>query len=229
MLDKLVKLEKLTITPVDPSTGNPIRADKFQCLFNPNKYSFDFEIEYTGPETANESEAKFKQRINPDLSLEIILDGTGVDQMGLMKIFGTKTVKQQLDEFIKIAFEINGDKHEPNAVQIMWGKGLAFIGRLKSAKVDFELFDKNGDPLRAKLNVAFIEHITRDQALKKWKLNSPDLTHIKLVNSHENLPLKTYEIYQNSSYYLEVAKVNKLNNFRRLKIGQKLVFPPIEQ
>jgi len=229
MLDKLIKLEKLTITPLDPSKGNTIRGDKFKCLFNPSKYSLDYEIGYQCSGPSNKSESQFSERINPNLSLELILDGTGVDQIGLAKIFGTKTVKQQLDQFLKIAFELNGNKHEPNAVQVTWGKSLSFKGRLKSARVDYELFDKNGDPLRARLHVTFVEHRIRSEALKKWKLNSPDLTHIKLVNSHENLPLKTYETYEDSRYYLEVARVNKLNNFRRLQVGQKLVFPPIEQ
>jgi hypothetical protein len=229
MLDKLFKLEKLTITPLDPSTTSPIRDEKFKCLFNPSKYSLDYEIGYQCVKLPNKSEKQFSERINPKLSLELILDGTGVDQIGLAKIFNDKTVKKQLDQFLKIAFELNDKTHEPNAVKIEWGKSLSFQGRLESAKVDYELFDKSGEPLRARLNVTFVEHRIRSEALKKWKLNSPDLTHIKLVNSEENLPLKTYEIYQDSRYYLEVARVNKLNNFRRLQVGQKLVFPPIEQ
>lgn len=229
MLDKLVKLEKLTITPLDPNTNNPISGSKFKCLFNPNKFSMDYAIDYRCSEIPNKSEKEFSSRINPELALELILDGTGVNQMGISAIFGTKTVKQQLDQFLKIAFEFNSSKHEPNALQITWGKALTFKGRLKSAKVDYELFDKDGEPLRAKLNVAFVEHELRSKALKTWKFNSPDLTHIKLVNSDENLPLKTYGIYQDSRYYLEVARVNKLNNFRRLQVGTQLIFPPIEQ
>lgn len=229
MLDKLIKLEKLTITPLDPATAKAIRGNKFKCLYNPSKYSLDYAIDYETSGPANQSEVTFSKRINPSLTLELILDGTGVDKIGIANFFGTKSVKEQLKDFLNIAFNINGDKHEPNAVQVTWGKGLSFQGRLQSAKVDYELFNKNGEPLRAKLTVTFIEHLIRAQALKKWKLNSPDLTHIKLVNSHENLPLKTYNIYQDSRYYLEVARVNKLNNFRRLQVGKKLVFPPIEQ
>lgn len=230
MLDKLVKLEKLTITALDPN-GNKPNGGKFKCLFNPSKYSLDYAINYQEKRDAsgNDTELEFSSITSPSLSLELILDGTGVDQMGLAKIFGNQSVKQQIKDFFNLAYKINGKTHESNAVQIKWGDGLLFEGRLKSAKVNYELFDKNGEPLRVKINATFFEHKPRGYALKEWNLSSPDLTHIKLVNSDENILLKTYEIYQDCRYYLEVARVNKLNNFRRLQVGQKLIFPPIEQ
>jgi nucleoid-associated protein YgaU len=39
--------------------------------------------------------------------------------------------------------------------------------------------------------------------------------------------LLTYQVYNNQNYYLQVAKVNKLKNFRKLAAGTTLVFPPI--
>jgi hypothetical protein len=39
----------------------------------------------------------------------------------------------------------------------------------------------------------------------------------------------TFNIYKNDRYYLEVAKANRLNNFRKLKQGQQILFPPIEK
>lgn len=39
----------------------------------------------------------------------------------------------------------------------------------------------------------------------------------------------TKRIYGDSKYYLEVARVNKLTTFRKLKTGQQLIFPPIQK
>jgi nucleoid-associated protein YgaU len=57
--------------------------------------------------------------------------------------------------------------------------------------------------------------------------SSPDLTHRVTVAQGDILPLMTYEVYDDQNYYLQVAKVNKLKNFRKLKAGTTLVFPPI--
>jgi nucleoid-associated protein YgaU len=58
-------------------------------------------------------------------------------------------------------------------------------------------------------------------------LSSPDLTHSVQVKDGDLLPLLTSQIYKDQNYYLQVAKVNKLKNFRKLKAGTTLVFPPI--
>ena len=58
-------------------------------------------------------------------------------------------------------------------------------------------------------------------------LSSPDLTHRVTVKDGDILPLLTYKTYNDQSYYLQVARVNRLRNFRRLVAGTTLVFPPI--
>jgi nucleoid-associated protein YgaU len=57
--------------------------------------------------------------------------------------------------------------------------------------------------------------------------SSPDLTHVRMVKEGDTLPLMTYRIYGDPKYYLEVAKANKINNFRKLKTGDIIIFPPL--
>ena len=42
------------------------------------------------------------------------------------------------------------------------------------------------------------------------------------------LPLLTREIYGTEAYYLRVAQVNNLDDFRNLTPGQVLFFPPLD-
>jgi nucleoid-associated protein YgaU len=49
------------------------------------------------------------------------------------------------------------------------------------------------------------------------------------VREGDNLPLLTYRIYGNAELYLEVARVNKLINFRRLRVGSRVAFPPVDK
>jgi nucleoid-associated protein YgaU len=57
--------------------------------------------------------------------------------------------------------------------------------------------------------------------------SSPDLTHYRVIKKGDTLPLMCYRIYGDSKYYIQVAKANKLSNFRHLKEGEEIFFPPI--
>jgi nucleoid-associated protein YgaU len=60
-------------------------------------------------------------------------------------------------------------------------------------------------------------------------LSSPDVTHVRTITANDRLDLMSYNIYKDSKYYMEMARVNNLNHFRKLKVGDKLVFPPVEK
>jgi nucleoid-associated protein YgaU len=47
------------------------------------------------------------------------------------------------------------------------------------------------------------------------------------VKAGDTLPMLCYQIYKDSSYYLAVARLNQLQNFRQLQPGQLLRFPPL--
>ncbi|NOR75025.1 MAG: LysM peptidoglycan-binding domain-containing protein, partial [Draconibacterium sp.] len=59
--------------------------------------------------------------------------------------------------------------------------------------------------------------------------SSPDLTHVIIVKEGDTLPLMAFSIYGDPKYYLEVAKANSITNFRKLKVGQQIFFPPINK
>jgi nucleoid-associated protein YgaU len=58
-------------------------------------------------------------------------------------------------------------------------------------------------------------------------LESADLTKSVLVKEGDLLPLLSKANYESSEYYLQLAKANKLKDFRRLSPGTKLIIPPM--
>jgi nucleoid-associated protein YgaU len=48
------------------------------------------------------------------------------------------------------------------------------------------------------------------------------------VKEGDTLPMLAYEVYGDSAYYLELARVNGLDDFRNLKAGDRIFFPPVE-
>ncbi|MEC5174011.1 nucleoid-associated protein YgaU [Chryseobacterium nepalense] len=91
------------------------------------------------------------------------------------------------------------------------------------------MFTNEGKALRAIGKAKFSESISKELAAKEENKQSPDLTHKRTVQDGDTLPLMTERIYGDSKYYLEVAKANGLVNFRQLKPGSELYFPPIEK
>ncbi len=127
-----------------------------------------------------------------------------------------------------MTFGMNGKIHEPNYLVGEWGE-LIFSCRLGTVDINYTSFDRDGTALRAELEASLIA----DQAVKKRMAienkSSPDLTHSRIVKSGDTLPLLSKEIYGDSSYYLRVAQVNNLDNFRDLQAGQEIFFPPLAQ
>ncbi|MNE44020.1 hypothetical protein D3C80_1382270 [compost metagenome] len=161
-----------------------------------------------------------------------MFDDTGVfDEHSNFSILeGRKTqgVEADIQKFMKLAYTINSDIHRPNYLEISWGV-LQFQGVLSEISIEYKLFAPDAKPLRAIAKTKFRKFIEPKKAAAESNLKSPDLTHIRVVEEGDNLPLMTQRIYGDSKYYLEVARVNKLTAFRKLKAGQRLFFPPIQK
>jgi len=104
-----------------------------------------------------------------------------------------------------------------------------FKGRCTGLNINFKLFNSDGKPTRAICKVTFTGSIEDNLRTAEERRESPDLTHYRLIKAGDTLPLMCYRIYGNSGYYLQVAQVNKLSNFRRLQPGTEIFFPPIEK
>ena len=230
-----MKLKKLTIKAYKSrSRGTGDLVGTFEAMFNPASFSQKYEIEYgknQGMNSTNKvvSYSRSKPRA---LKLKLILDGTGVHEMGISQLAGQKTVSERVKEFIDLTFRMNGTIHEPNFLVVEWGGqedgGLIFSCRLGSVDVSYSSFDRDGSPLRAELDVTLISDQDVKKRMAKENKSSPDLTHSRIVKSGDTLPLLCQEIYGQATYYLRVAQVNNLDDFRNLRPGQELFFPPLE-
>ena len=233
------KLQKLVIRCFkDEKYKDEITDLKYTALLNPEKYSQKFKTEYKKEQgSGNSSTApKFTRSLPSDLDLEFLFDRTGVlihygDDPNASS--DDKVYKDQgngiiddLANFKKAVFDYNGDQHKPNYLIISWG-ALLFKGILTDLSIEYKLFKPDGTPIRAVAKVKFISHIEAEKRAAGENNKSPDLTHYRVVKDGDTLPLMTHRIYGDSKYYLEVAKANNLMNFRNLKPGQELFFPPI--
>lgn len=222
---------KLTITPCElDDKGNvtgPKTSDAFTVRLNPSNYARNFEISYNNTRAMGTPamQPKFSRAGEKKIEFDIVMDGTGV----VPPVSPSSTaidVESQLDDLKKVVYTLVGTEHEPNTVMLVWGS-FKFVGKLCSMKVEYTLFKPSGVPLRAKIHLAFIQYVGPKEAANGANLSSPDLTHAIDVQAGDSLPLLCFRVYKNSAYYLEVAKFNGITNFRDIKPGTRLSFPPL--
>jgi nucleoid-associated protein YgaU len=205
--------------------GIPTLGVPFIAMFNPDSFTIHEDIEW------NSKAAIAKQGTDPKyinvkprkFTIEFMLDGTGVNTNGV-KI----PVTAQVALFRAATTNIRGNIHRPPYLLVQYG---TFINTciLNSSDVTYTMFDMFGLPIRAKISASFTERIIAGLSDVLGMLSSPDLTHRVQVKDGDILPLLTYKTYNDQNYYLQVARVNKLKNFRKLNAGTILVFPPISK
>jgi nucleoid-associated protein YgaU len=78
------------------------------------------------------------------------------------------------------------------------------------------------------VDLQFVGSMSKSEEQLVSNRSSPDLSHIVLVREGDTLPLLCASIYGDPSYYPDVARFNGLLEFRDLKPGAKLHFPPLE-
>ena len=222
------KLDKLEISTCSVDSSGNIKVDKnnsFTFMLNPSEYDHSYAIGYSRKEAIGQSgsDTKFSGVKPEKLKFSSLIDCSGA-------VPGTDAdasdVKTQIKALKDIVYKYDGDKHEPSHVRVLWGSQI-FFGRLEAMSVDNTMFKPSGEPLRAKVQLTFIGFMSKEEEALRANRSSPDMSHLIEVKSGDSLPLLCHRIYNDSSYYLEVARVNNMTDFRDIKPGSKLLFPPL--
>lgn len=217
---------KISHCEVD-TKGNITKCEtpSFEAMLNPSSYNHSYSIGYNKTKTQGQAgqDVKFSG-INPEkVKFDILIDGTGVVDVPSSL---SSDVKTQVKTLTDIVYKYNGESHQPDPVKVLWGS-LVFFGRLESMSVEYTLFKPNGEPLRAKVNLEFSGFMSHEEEVKRANKSSPDMSHLIEVMAGDTLPLLCYRVYKDSTYYPEVAKINNITNFRDIKPGSLLHFPPL--
>lgn len=220
---------KLTRCYVSSSGTRSLDKSKvFTVMLNPTDFTYESSISYNTARTFGElGSAKRFSAINPSaVKFSIVLDATGVAESATSDS-KSHDVVNQLKALCSVIYDYVGTRHEPSQVQLVWGTFI-FYGRLESMSTKYVLFKPSGEPLRANVDLRIVGAMTRKEEELAANRSSPDLTHSVLVKAGDTLPLLCESIYGDPAYYVDVARVNDLNDFRKLEPGVQLRFPPLE-
>ena len=222
-------LEKMNIFAYQNSTFSD-EVGHMSVYINPSGYSHGYKIKYNNRQAqgSNGGSPDFNRMATEQVKFELVFDGTGVVPSPLPGVapFTDDGIKSQIDKFKKLVFDFNGNIHSPNFLKIVWGT-LLFKCRMETLNFNFTLFKPDGTPLRARANATFVGFNDEKELARLANNRSPDLTHVVTIRAGDTLPLLCFNIYGSSAYYLEVARVNGIENFRNLIPGTRLLFPPL--
>jgi hypothetical protein len=248
-------IDKMRIEVYDSNDYQKTPKKTIFVQLNPEKYSMKQTVSFTEsqPMGASSSNLSFNKIEGEDVTFDFLFDSSGVVPPGKIKdgkgslsfldkagdaldalkpaianpFAKVKSVEEEIETFKSLLLGYDGKTHETAYLQLLWG-GYTLQCRLVSMEVEYYLFRSDGRPIRAKAKCMFKGTVSYKLMLAKQKKSSPDLTHEREYVMNDKLTLMAETIYENSTYYIDVAKSNNLLSFRNTSTGKKISFPPIK-
>lgn len=211
----------------DQATGETKNSAVFHAI-KPQDFTFEFMLDGTGV-SGEAVKAKYEGNA---------LNNPGANSGGgapLPTVFAAPPedaiapgyVEQCIRYFMLVSAEFQTEEKRPPVCTVSWGT-LYVITILKTADINYTLFDEDGNPLRATISATFTENTSKKKETDSKATNSPDLTHERRVKEGQSLTMLSKEIYGDPKYYMDIARANGLSNLRNLKTGMRLIFPPLD-
>ncbi len=204
-----MSLLNLKLTPYSDLAFSTKAGSPWVAMLNPDNLSVKRNVKY------NETQAKgsqtqapnYDQSPPPDLTLDLIIDCTGVVDL-------TRTdMATEIAALQKVVYDYNSTKFKPNNVLIEWGTEEIMRGVLTDFGITYTLFHPLGKPLRAKVSLTF-----KQIAPPAAQTAAPPSALTKLVSlsADASLPALAALAAGSSALFVEVALANGLNKLRSL-------------
>ncbi|NMM49678.1 CIS tube protein [Marinigracilibium pacificum] len=228
---KLAKMLILSFATDDDGLMKGIPVP-FPVMYNPEKFSKSIRTRYQRRQVPGDAgeELSFEGIEGDEISFEFLFDATGgsINSIQGEAAKALDGVDVQIELFLALTHSRDPNEHQPPKLTLVWGTFI-FDCRLVNATIDYTLFNSLGRPLRATINATFKGDEPRILQAAFDKLFSADLTHARIVKDGETLPMISKEVYGDPKYYLEIARVNNLTNFRSIPAGTELILPPLDK
>jgi nucleoid-associated protein YgaU len=205
---------------------------RIQAMFNPNSYTITKSVAWS-PNTGSTDPAATDRRTNAPPQR---FDGGGSRQLSFELFFDVTEradedadVRVETAQFVKMT-RIVPALQRPPWVEISWGVGrkgvddLPFTGLLANLSQRFTLFHASGRPLRALLNVTFVEFLNLKDDQRE---TDPDVS-TRTTRRGDTLAIIAEQVYGDVSRWREIALANGIERPLQLQAGFKLTLPKLQ-
>jgi nucleoid-associated protein YgaU len=205
------ELDKALIIPCDSKGefGKPIPV-----LFNPNKYSIDKSNQFAevGIPGLGAPLIQFVRGNTKTLTMELFFDTYTYE--------GGTDVREYTGKITKL-LEVDEELHAPPICIFSWGK-LNFKCVIQQVSQNFTMFNADGVPVRATLNVTFKEYTEPSRAKKDKGLSSGGTKTITIEEGQRLDSISSAE-RGDPTYWRSIAEENEIRDPRHLEPGSKLL------
>lgn len=204
-----------------------LESESFSVLINPAEITLVRSIGYSSQKVIGQlgSDLRFSAIQPEKVSFKLVLDGTGVVP-GPSANAPPRAVRDLVGDLLGVVYRYDGRLNEPSRVQLLWGS-LVFYGRLNSMNTQYTLFKPNGDPLRAKVELAFSRFLSAGEAVLMTEPAATESTQMVQALAGETLPQLCQRVYGDAGYAAGIAQVNGLSSLHQLPRNVRLVCPPL--
>jgi hypothetical protein len=135
------------------------------------------------------------------------------------------SVNRCFDRFLEM-IKYDHEEHEPPQIGFLWGDSLFFVGRAASHSAQYTVFDRDGTPVRVKLEMTIVgEDVPFDNAL--YPFESPDRTKQRTLRYGDRLWMMAQEEYGDPAHWKTIAEANGILNPRQMGAAARLKVPSI--
>ena len=236
----IMPLEKMRITNLD--CKDPLKKT-FEVLYNPQSYVQARNVQYAQIPLlgADAPILQFQFGSGEMLSFELFFDsisagsevgGTARDKLAFAGNSLLPSAGNLIDvrEYTQKVFDLTHvdiNIHRPPELKVEWAT-LQFQGFLASCVQRFTKFDESGCPVRAILQCTFVQHVDLEKLFGINPYGSPDTSEYQKVCQGDSLWAISAEKYGTCGQWREIADANGLTNPRKLRAGDTLVLPAVE-
>ncbi|MBS6397829.1 MAG: hypothetical protein KH452_11890 [Clostridiales bacterium] len=204
--------------------------------FNPGEYSISRGLKFKnnaghGEESTPENTQAAESNL-ANLKVSLILDTSTYmaeyqRPKGLDRYLNDDEELTKICKSISMLMKINPEQHEQTLITFAWGS-MEFYGHMTSLNISYQMFNRNGMPVRAKLDVDLEgEEKSILSAIDANPKESPDRTKYRRLNQREELWMLADAEYNDASYWKEIARENGILNPRKLDHTKRLKVPAL--
>lgn len=195
--------------------------------FNPEQFKITKAAEYyqTTQKENETSYTEFSGTVVPQLEISFFFDASG--SKGFMGV-GSETewdVKKLTEKFENLVY-VKPGLHRPPIVEFVWGS-IHFKGFVKQVSTTYTMFNKNGMPIRAKVDAVMIG--IGKTATSKIPLESPDRTKSRVVSDETSIWGLAHNEYDDISKWRVIAKANGIMDPFDIPAGTVLKVPALKE
>ena len=203
-------------------------SKKLVFHFNPTTISFTRAVQYNrSPNQANDPPVQFTGAGPTSMTLQVFLDKVGKG--------GSTGIQPEIDQLVSwtTVADVSQPGSGPPKLIFTWGvlsinKETTLVGYLENLKVTCEMFDRNGLPLRATID------LTLKSAAEEPKGTNPtsgseSSRRRHVLRREESLHSVAHSTFGDAGAWRAIAELNGIDDPTRLRPGRELLLPDVSE